>query len=84
MKLNEEIARLNAINSEVRHHRDTAEAADLRFQGRWPLRQASFVYVPTEDVYRCPAGERLTYRFTGEEDGKKLRRCPTAPAIPAR
>src|ERR1700674_2197664 len=33
-----------------------------------------FVYVAAEDVYRCPAGERLTYRFTGEEDGKKLRR----------
>jgi transposase len=33
-----------------------------------------FVYVAAEDVYRCPAGERLTYRFTGEENGKKLRR----------
>jgi transposase len=32
-----------------------------------------FVYVAAEDVYRCPAGERLTYRFTGEENGKKLR-----------
>src|SRR6202049_272026 len=31
-----------------------------------------FVYVAAEDVYRCPAGERLTYRFTGEENGKKL------------
>jgi transposase len=26
----------------VRHHRDTAEATDLRFQGRWPLRQTGF------------------------------------------
>lgn len=33
-----------------------------------------FVYVAAEDVYRCPAGERLTYRFTGEEDGKMMRR----------
>jgi transposase len=33
-----------------------------------------FVYVAAEDVYRCPAGERLTYRFTSEENGKKLRR----------
>src|ERR1700675_3500229 len=32
-----------------------------------------FVHVAAEDVYRCPAGERLTYRFTGEENGKKLR-----------
>ena len=33
-----------------------------------------FVYVAAEDIYRCPAGERLTYRFTGQEDGKTLRR----------
>src|SRR5262245_58761133 len=33
-----------------------------------------FDYVPEEDVDRCPAGERLTYRYTNEEDGKVLRR----------
>src|SRR6201997_662466 len=33
-----------------------------------------FIYVAAEDIYRCPAGERLTYRFTAEEDGKILRR----------
>ena len=33
-----------------------------------------FVYVAEDDVYRCPAGERLTYRFTTEEAGKMLRR----------
>src|SRR4029077_16590740 len=26
-----------------------------------------FVYLPTEDVYRCPAGEKLPYRYTNEE-----------------
>ena len=26
-----------------------------------------FVYVAADDVYRCPAGERLTYRFQSEE-----------------
>lgn len=31
-------------------------------------------YLPEEDVYRCPAGERLSYRYTNEEDGKMLRR----------
>jgi hypothetical protein len=30
-----------------------------------------FVYLPEEDAYRCPAGERLPYRFTNEEDGKR-------------
>src|ERR1700693_5459033 len=33
-----------------------------------------FVYVAADDFYRCPAGERLTYRYTNEEDGKTLRR----------
>jgi transposase len=46
-----------------------------------------FVYLPMEDAYRCPAGEKLTYRYTNEEDGKTLRRywttacsrCPLKP-----
>jgi len=33
-----------------------------------------FVYLPEEDVYRCPAGARLPYRYTNEEAGKVLRR----------
>jgi hypothetical protein len=33
-----------------------------------------FVYVAAEDVYRCPAGERLTYRCQSEEGGKTIRR----------
>ena len=43
-----------------------------------------FVYLPMEDVYRCPAGEKLTYRFTREEAGKTVHRywttaCPRCP-----
>jgi len=43
-----------------------------------------FVYLPDEDAYRCPAGERLKYRYANEEDGKELRRywttaCPQCP-----
>src|SRR5215510_9730498 len=33
-----------------------------------------FVYLAEEDVYRCPAGERLKYYYTNEEKGQKLRR----------
>jgi transposase len=33
-----------------------------------------FRYVAQEDVYICPAGERLTYRFTSEEKGLRQRR----------
>ena len=32
-----------------------------------------FVYLAKEDVYRCPAGEKLTYRYTNEESGRTLR-----------
>jgi macrodomain Ter protein organizer (MatP/YcbG family) len=40
-----------------------------------------FVYLPDEDVYRCPAGEKLIYRMTTEQDGRLIRRywtnvCP--------
>jgi len=46
-----------------------------------------FIYLPDEDVYRCPASERLTYRYTNEENGKVLRRywttaCSNCPLKP--
>ena len=37
-----------------------------------------FVYVAADDVYRCPAGELLPYRFTGVENGKAIRRYWTS------
>ncbi len=33
-----------------------------------------FVYLAEDDVYRCPAGERLVYRYTNVEKGRTLRR----------
>ena len=33
-----------------------------------------FVYVAADDVYLCPAGERLVYHYTNEEKGLTLRR----------
>src|SRR5262249_18824555 len=43
-----------------------------------------FVYKADEDVYLCPAGERLTYRYSNEDDGKVMRHywataCPACP-----
>jgi transposase len=35
--------------------------------------KADFVYVAADDIYICPAGERLTYRMTSEHDGKRVR-----------
>jgi transposase len=41
-----------------------------------------FVYVPRDGVYRCPAGQRLTWRYDNVENGMALRTywadtCPT-------
>jgi transposase len=36
-----------------------------------------FRYVPYDDVYICPAVERLTYSFTAEDEGLVLRRYRT-------
>ena len=35
--------------------------------------KADFVYDADKDAYLCPAGEWLTYHYTNEEAGKKLR-----------
>ncbi len=36
-----------------------------------------FVYLPAENAYRCPAGEKLKYSFTVVEDGQTLHRYAT-------
>lgn len=36
--------------------------------------KADFAYEADADIYRCPAGEALVYRYTTEEDGIQLRR----------
>jgi hypothetical protein len=33
-----------------------------------------FVYMPEEDVYRCPVGEKLKFYYANEEHGQKMRR----------
>ena len=33
-------------------------------------RQLTFRAVGADDIYLCPAGEQLSYRYTNEEDGK--------------
>ncbi|MEP2757813.1 MAG: IS1182 family transposase [Hyphomicrobiales bacterium] len=35
--------------------------------------KADFAYDREKDTYVCPAGEELTYRFTGQQDGKAIR-----------
>ena len=40
--------------------------------------KADFVYVAADDVYLCPADERLVYRYTNQEKGMTLRRYWTS------
>jgi len=49
-----------------------ADTSGKRAKGEFP--RNSFRYVPEDDEYECPAGERLIYRFTREESGKQIRR----------
>jgi hypothetical protein len=44
----------------------------IKAKGRYG--KQDFRYVEADDVYICPADERLTYRFTNEENGLVLRR----------
>ena len=36
--------------------------------------RSAFTYIAEDDEYRCPADERLTYRFTRQEAGKTIHR----------
>ena len=47
-----------------------------RVKGRFV--KQDFRYVASEDVYVCPAGEKLAYHYTNEEDGRVLRRYWTS------
>ena len=46
--------------------------SNAKAEGRFG--KQDFRYVAEEDVYICPAGERLTYHYTNEENGLVLRR----------
>ncbi len=48
-------------------------------QGRFG--KQDFRYLADEDVYICPADERLTYRYTREEGGLALRRYWTSACL---
>ncbi len=48
------------------------QTSGSRAKGRFV--KADFRYLADEDVYICPAGERLKYYYTNEEKGLKLRR----------
>jgi transposase len=43
-------------------------------EARGRFGKQDFVYLSNEDVYRCPAGEKLKYHYTNEEREQQLRR----------
>lgn len=51
-----------------------------RFRGLFP--REAFRYLPDEDEYRCPADERLIWRFSSERDGQ-LQHCYWSSACPS-
>jgi macrodomain Ter protein organizer (MatP/YcbG family) len=59
---------------------DKLDLSGLGFDGIAPIEakgrfgKQDFVYLSDENVYRCPASEKLNYHYTNEEDGQKLRR----------
>jgi len=58
------------------------ETSESKARGRYA--KSDFHYDAKQDVYRCPAGEKLTYRFDSQEKGKTLRvymtdQCRTCP-----
>ena len=55
------------------------ETSGNRKKGRYV--KADFAYDANADVYRCPAGETLTYRYTTEEGGLVVRRYWTTACL---
>jgi len=49
-----------------------ADTSGKRDKGEFTRKQ--FRYIPEDDEYECPAGERAIYRFTRTEAGKQIRR----------
>jgi len=49
-----------------------ADTSGKRGKGEFTHKQ--FRYIPEDDEYECPAGERAIYRFTRTEAGKQIRR----------
>jgi len=48
------------------------QTSDAKSEGRFG--KQDFRYLAEEDIYICPAGEKLAHHFTNEENGLVLRR----------
>jgi transposase len=55
------------------------QTSNNKLRGRFV--KPDFVYLADRDVYRCPAGQELSYRFSREERGLILRRYWTTACL---
>jgi len=46
------------------------QTSNSKAEGRFG--KQDFIYVPSDDAYRCPAGKHLTYRYTSIEGGLRM------------
>ena len=58
------------------------QTSGAKSEGRFG--KQDFRYVAEEDIYICPAGERLAYHYTNEENGWSCAATGPTRAIPAR
>ena len=69
-------------NAGILVHVPKTNTSNAGAEGRFS--KEDFVYEPESDSYRCPAGQKLTYRFTALETGMRLNVywtnvCPACP-----
>src|SRR5258706_486436 len=77
-KLEEEVKRLKAIEKEMLACEEAGitvtlpkpQTSEAKSEGRFG--KQDFRYVAEQDIYICPAGEKLTHHFTNEENGLVL------------
>ncbi len=56
-----------------------SDTSGKKHKGEFNRKQ--FQYIPEDDEYVCPAGERLIYRYTSEESGKQNRRYRSSACV---
>ena len=67
-----------------RHHADVPKPLTSNSKADGRFDKQDFVYIASDDEYRCPAGQRAIKRFTTIEHGMTLHKywssaCPRCP-----
>ena len=67
---------LACVNGAITPYLAKPQTSNNRSKGMFV--QSDFKYIEADDEYQCPAGERLTYRFQGFENGLALEKYWTS------